>query len=157
VGFKDMMDIRPAKVSDVKGIHALVEYYANNKEMLHRSLNAIYENIQEFVVLENDGKVIACGALHVSWEDLAEIKALAVSEEYKRQGIGKEMVERLQKNAKELGIQKIFTLTFKPEFFKKLGYVETPKEMLPHKIWSECVNCYLFPDCGEVPLLHSLH
>jgi amino-acid N-acetyltransferase len=153
--FKDM-DIRPAKISDVKGIHALVEYYANNNEMLHRSLNAIYENIQEFIVLESEGKVIACGALHVSWEDLAEVKALAVSEEYKRQGIGRKMVERLQENAKNLGVQKIFTLTFNPEFFKKLGYVETSKEMLPHKVWSECVNCYLFPDCGEVPLFFPL-
>ncbi|MDR2811835.1 MAG: N-acetyltransferase [Endomicrobium sp.] len=154
--FKDM-DIRPAKVSDVKGIHVLVEHYANNKEMLHRSLNAIYENVQEFIVLENEGKIIACGALHVSWEDLAEVKALAVSEEYKRQGIGRKMIETLQKNAKELGVKKVFTLTFKPEFFKKLGYTEIPKEMLPHKIWSECVNCYLFPECGEVSLLFPLH
>jgi amino-acid N-acetyltransferase len=154
--FKNM-EIRPAKVSDVKGMHAIVEHYANNKEMLHRSLNAIYENIQEFVVLERESKVIACGALHVSWEDLAEIKALAVGEEYKGQGIGTKIVEKLQENAKRLGIRKVFTLTFKPEFFKKLGYVEIPKEMLPHKIWSECVNCYLFPDCGEVPLLFSLN
>jgi amino-acid N-acetyltransferase len=151
------MEIRPAKVSDAKGMHAIVEHYANNKEMLHRSLNAIYENIQEFVVLEREGDVIACGALHVSWEDLAEIKALAVVEEYKGQGIGTKIVEKLQENAKKLGIRKVFTLTFKPEFFKKLGYVEIHKEMLPHKIWTECVNCYMFPDCGEVPLLFSLN
>jgi amino-acid N-acetyltransferase len=150
------MNIRPAKVSDVKGIHALVEHYANNKEMLHRSLNAIYENVQEFVVLEKEGQVIACGSLHVSWEDLAEVKALAVAEEHKAQGIGRKIVERLQENAKALGIKKIFTLTFKPDFFKKIGYVEIPKEILPHKIWSECVNCYLFPDCGEVPLLFPI-
>jgi amino-acid N-acetyltransferase len=150
------MNIRPAKVTDVKEIHALVEHYANNKEMLHRSLNVIYENIQEFVVLENDGKIIACGALHVSWEDLAEVKALAVAEEFKGQGLGRKIVEKLQENAKNLGIYKVFSLSFKPEFFKKLGYIVIPKEMLPHKIWSECVNCYLFPDCGEIPLLLNL-
>ncbi|MCA6071824.1 MAG: N-acetyltransferase [Endomicrobium sp.] len=150
------MNIRPAKVTDVKEIHTLVEHYANNKEMLHRSLNAIYENIQEFVVLENKSKIIACGALHVSWEDLAEIKALAVAEEFKWQGLGRKIVEKLQENAKGLGIYKVFSLTFKPEFFKKLGYVVIPKETLPHKIWSECVNCYLFPDCDEVPLLVNL-
>ncbi|MDR2436521.1 MAG: N-acetyltransferase [Endomicrobium sp.] len=150
------MDIRSAKVSDVKGIYALIEHYANNKEMLHRSLSAIYENLQDFVVLEKEGQVIACGSLHVSWEDLAEIKALAVTEEYKGQGIGTKIVERLQGNAKDLGIKKVFTLTFKPDFFKKLGYVQIPKEILPHKVWNECVNCYLFPDCGEVPLLFSL-
>ncbi len=151
------MKIRPAKVTDVKEIHKIVEFYAENKEMLHRSLNSIYENIQEYVVVENEeGKVIACGALHVSWEDLAEIKALAVSPKYKGQGLGRKIVHKLQKNAEELGIAKVFALSFKPEFFIKLGYKVIPKETLPHKIWSECINCHLFPDCGEVPLLISL-
>ena len=152
------MKIRPAKVTDVKEIHKIVEFYAENKEMLHRSLNSIYENIQEYVVVENEeGKVIACGALHVSWEDLAEIKALAVSPKYKGQGLGRKIVHKLQKNAEELGIAKVFALSFKPEFFIKLGYKVIPKETLPHKIWSECINCHLFPDCGEVPLLISLN
>jgi amino-acid N-acetyltransferase len=150
------MDIRPAKVTDVKEIHKLVERYANNKEMLHRSLSAVYEDIQEFVVLENEGCIVGCGALHVSWNDLAEVKALAIAEEFKKQGLGRKIVERLQKNAVALGIHKVFTLTFKPEFFKKLGYEEISRETLPHKIWRECVDCYLFPDCGEVPLLISL-
>lgn len=150
------MNLRSAKVTDVKEMHKLVERYANNKEMLHRSLNAVYENIQEFVVLENEGKIVGCGALHVSWSDLAEVKALAVAEEFKRQGLGRKIVEKLQENAIALGIYKIFTLTFKPEFFIKLGYKVILKETLPRKIWNECINCYLFPDCGEVPLLISL-
>ncbi|GHT49439.1 acetyltransferase [Endomicrobiia bacterium] len=148
-----IMNLRSAKVTDVKEMHKLVERYANNKEMLHRSLNAVYENIQEFVVLENEGRVIGCGALHVSWGDLAEVKALAVAEEFKRQGLGRKIVEKLQENAVALGIYKIFTLTFKPEFFIKLGYKVILKETLPRKIWNECINCYLFPDCGEIPLL----
>ncbi|GHT56758.1 acetyltransferase [Endomicrobiia bacterium] len=151
-----IMNLRSAKVTDVKEMHKLVERYANNKEMLHRSLNAVYENIQEFVVLENEGRVIGCGALHVSWGDLAEVKALAVAEEFKRQGLGRKIVEKLQENAVALGIYKIFTLTFKPEFFIKLGYKVILKETLPRKIWNECINCYLFPDCGEIPLLISL-
>jgi amino-acid N-acetyltransferase len=150
------MNLIPAKVTDVKEMHKLVESYANNKEMLHRSLSAVYENIQEFVVIENDGHIAGCGALHVSWDNLAEVKALAIVEEFKKKGLGRKIVERLQENAVALGIHKVFTLTFKPEFFKKLGYKVIPKETLPHKIWSECVNCYLFPDCGEVPLLISL-
>jgi amino-acid N-acetyltransferase len=137
-------------------MHNLIEHYANNKEMLHRSLNAIYENIQEFVVLENEGKIVGCGALHVSWEDLAEVKSLAVAEEFKRQGLGRKIVEKLQENARNLGIRKVFSLSFKPEFFIKLGYTVIPKEMLPHKIWSECVKCHLFPNCKEIPLLISL-
>lgn len=152
------MKIRPAKVTDVKEIHKLVEYYANNKEMLHRSLNSIYENIQEYVIVEDkEGAIAACGALHVSWEDLAEIKALAVAEKYKKQGLGKKIVHQLQKNAEELGVSKVFALSFKPDFFIKLGYKVIPKETLPHKIWSECINCHLFPDCGEVPLLFPLN
>ncbi|MDR2860793.1 MAG: N-acetyltransferase [Elusimicrobiota bacterium] len=150
------MKIRPAKVQDVKQIHSIVEYYADNKEMLHRSLNAIYENIQEFIIMEDKGKVIACGALHVSWEDLAEVKALAVSKGLIKKGIGSKITKKLEQNAKKLGIKKIFTLTFKPKFFEKLGYNEISRETLPHKIWSECINCHLFPDCGEVPLLKNL-
>jgi len=151
------MKIRPAKVTDVKEIHKIVEFHADNKEMLHRSLNSIYENIQEYIVAENEeGKIVACGALHVSWEDLAEVKALAVSDKYKGQGLGKKIVLQLQKNAVELGITKVFALSFKPDFFIKLGYKVIPKETLPHKIWNECINCHLFPDCGEVPLLITL-
>ncbi|MDR3124582.1 MAG: N-acetyltransferase [Endomicrobium sp.] len=150
------MNIRAAKVADVKEMHDLIKHYADNKEMLHRSLNAMYESIQEFVVLEHENRVIGCGALHVSWVDLAEVKALAVSEDFKGKGFGRKIVEKLHENAKYLGIEKVFTLTFKPEFFKKLGYSVISKEMLPHKIWSECVNCYLFPDCGEVALLKSI-
>ncbi|MDR1244009.1 MAG: N-acetyltransferase [Endomicrobium sp.] len=151
------MNIRSAKVADVKQMHNLIEHYADNKEMLHRSLNAIYESIQEFVVLEHENRIIGCGALHVSCVDLGEVKALAVSEDFKGKGFGRKIVEKLHENAKYLGIEKVFTLTFKPEFFKKLGYSVISKEMLPHKIWSECVNCYLFPDCGEVPLLISMN
>ncbi|MDR1940767.1 MAG: N-acetyltransferase [Endomicrobium sp.] len=150
------INIRPAKVSDVKTIHKIVEYYADNKEMLHRSLNSIYENIQEYIVAEENGEVIACGALHVAWEDLAEVKALAVAPEHRRKKLGTKIVHKLQENAKELGVTKVFSLSFKPNFFIKLGYSVIPKESLPHKIWSECINCHLFPDCGEVPLLLSL-
>ena len=150
------MNIRPAKVQDVKQMQKIIEFYADNKEMLHRSLNSIYENIQEYVVVEKKGKIIACGALHVSWEDLAEIKALAVLKEYARQGIGRKIVKTLEKNALALGIYSTFALSFKPEFFKKLGYEIISREVLPQKIWSECINCHLFPDCGEVPLIKDL-
>ena len=151
-----MLKIRAAKVQDVKQIQKIIEFYADNKEMLHRSLNSIYENIQEYVVVENEGKIIACGALHVSWEDLAEVKALAVSKNFARQGIGRKIVKTLEKNAMKLGIYSTFALSFKPEFFKKLGYEIISREVLPQKIWSECINCHLFPDCGEIQLIKDL-
>ena len=150
------MKIRPAKVQDVKQMHRIIEFYADNKEMLHRSLNSIYENIQEYVVAEVKGKIIGCGALHVSWDDLAEVKALAVEKTYARQGIGTKIVKTLEQNALDLGIYATFALSFKPAFFQKMGYEVISREILPQKIWSECINCHLFPDCGEIPLIKEL-
>src|SRR5512133_3371070 len=150
------MKIRTAKVSDVKTMHSLIGFYAERKEMLPRPLNDLYENIQEFVVAEEDDKIIGCCALHVSWADLAEIKALAISQDCQRKGIGTMLVTELEKKAKELGVHKVFALTFKPHFFEKLGYKQILREELPHKIWGECVKCPLFPDCGEIPLIKSI-
>ena len=150
------MKIRQAEVQDVKQMHRIIEFYADNKEMLHRSLNSIYENIQEYVVAEYKGKIIGCGALHVSWDNLAEVKALAVEKTYARQGIGTKIVKTLEQNALGLGIYTTFALSFKPEFFQKMGYEVISREVLPQKIWSECINCHLFPDCGEVPLIKDL-
>ena len=150
------MKIRPAKVQDVKQMHRIIEFYADNKEMLHRSLNSIYENIQEYVVAEYKGKIIGCGALHVSWDNLAEVKALAVEKTYARQGIGTKIVKTLEQNALGLGIYTTFALSFKPEFFQRMGYEVISREVLPQKIWSECINCHLFPDCGEVPLIKDV-
>lgn len=150
------MKIRAAKVSDVKSMHSLISFYAERKEMLPRSLNDIYENLQEFVVAEENNKIVGCCAIHISWEDLAEIKALAVAQNSQKKGIGTKLVQALHKKANELGIIKTFALTFKPDFFTKLGYVITTKEKLPHKIWGECVKCHLFPDCGEIPLIKEL-
>jgi amino-acid N-acetyltransferase len=150
------MKIRPAKVTDVKTMHSLIGYYAERKEMLPRPINDLYENIQEFVVAEDKKKVIACCALHVSWEDLAEIKALAVAQDYQRKGIGSQLVEALEANARKLEIKKAFALTFKPAFFERMKYKRILREKLPHKIWGECVKCPLFPDCGEIPLIKEL-
>lgn len=150
------MKIRQAKVSDVKTMHSLIGFYAENKEMLPRPINDLYENIQEFVVAEDKKKVIACCALHVSWEDLAEIKALAVSQNHQHKGIGTKLVHVLHKRAVQLGIKKTFALSFKPAFFERMGYTRIAREKLPHKIWGECVKCHLFPDCGETPLILDL-
>jgi amino-acid N-acetyltransferase len=150
------MKIRTAKVGDVKTIQSMIAAYAEKKEMLPRSLNDIYENIQEYVVAEENKKVIGCCALHVSWDDLAEIKALAIAQNYQHKGIGTLLVKKLHKKALALGINKVFALTFKPKFFLNLKYTQITRESLPHKIWGECVKCPLFPDCGEVPLLLEL-
>jgi len=150
------MKIRQARIADVKQIHALIGHFADKKEMLHRPLNDIYENLQEFFVAEDKNKVIGCCALHVSWEDLAEVKALAVAANTQGKGVGTKLVLACHKKAGELGVNKTFALSFKPAFFHKLGYYTIAREKLPHKIWGECVRCPLFPDCGETPLMFEL-
>ena len=145
--------IRNAKVKDVKAMQLLINHYAQNREMLPRSLNDIYENLQEYVVAEANGKVVACCALHISWEDLAEVKALAVAEGFMKKGIGSKLVLECHKKALELGVNEVFCLTYKPKFFVNLKYKQISRDKLPHKVWGECVKCPHFPDCGEVPLL----
>ena len=151
------MNIRSAKVSDVKEMQALINDFAARKEMLPRSLNDLYENIFEYFVAEDDaGKVIGCGALHIAWEDLAEVKGLAVASSMHGKGIGAQIVRRAEQKALEVGVRKVFALTFKPGFFEKLGYKQVGRETLPHKVWGECVKCPMFPDCGEVAVMKTL-
>ncbi len=101
-------------------------------------------------------KVVGCAALHIFWKDLAEIKSVAVLESHQREGIGKKLVMACKREASKLHIAKIFALTYVPEFFEKCGFIRVEKESLPHKIWSECVKCHKFPDCGEIPVIYEL-
>lgn len=118
--------------------------------MLPRPLGELYESNRDFfVAVDDDGDVIACGALHVVWEDLAEIKCLAVAKPHQKEGIGKALVGALIAEADKLGIPKVFCLTYQGEFFKRLGFRGVPKDTLPHKVWGECIRCPHFPDCDE--------
>ena len=149
--------IRKARVSDVQKIQKLINHYAKKDEMLPRSLSQIYEELQNFYVVETRGKkIIGCCELFITWEDLAEIKALAVDQNYKGKGYGKLLVKQCILTARQLGIKKVFALTFKPEFFQKIGFKTISKDVLPHKIWFECIKCHLFPDCNEVPVMKEI-
>ena len=145
-----------ARVSDVPQMHKLINSFADKGEMLARSLSEIYENIRDYFVIRRGERVIACGALHVSWSDLAEIKSLAVAEGSQQQGIGIQIVETCLKEANELGISTVFCLTYKPVFFEKFGFSQIDKMELPQKVWSECYRCPEFPDCDEVALIYHL-
>ncbi len=151
------MKIRPALIKDVKIIHELIKEQASGGVLLPRPLMDIYEKIQRFTVCENKGKIIGCGALHVTDETLAEVRSLVVAKNCQKKGIGSKIVFTLEKGALKLGIRKVFALSFKPEFFKKCGYKETDKEEFPHKIWQDCIKCPLFPDCGETALTKKLN
>lgn len=137
-------------------IHELIRTFADRKLMIRRSLGELYESIREFLVAaDEDGRVIGCVALHVFWEDLAELKCLAVSEHAQRRGVGRRLVEACWDAARELEIKSVFTLTYVAEFFEHCGYHRIEKADLPHKIWNECVRCPLFPNCNEIALIRN--
>jgi len=146
--------IRKARMSDVKGIHGLIAEYARKGDMLPRSLADIYENLRDyFVFLGDDGELVGSAAIHIMWEDLAEVRSLAVREGKMRRGIGTQLVESCISEAIVLGIARVFALTYKPEFFEKLGFHVVDKSELPQKIWTDCLKCSKFPDCDEVALV----
>ncbi len=148
--------IRKAKIKDIKPIQELINSFAKQDVMLPRSLNELYENIRDFWVMEDKNKIIGCAALHISWDDLAEIKSVAVLKKYQGKGIGRELIGVCLNEAVPLGAKKIFVLTYKPGYFKKFGFKRINHASLPHKIWAECINCCKFPNCQESALLKTL-
>jgi amino-acid N-acetyltransferase len=152
------LKIRPARVGDVPAICDLIRQFAERKLMIRRSPGELYESIREFLVaVDDDGTIVGCAALHVFWEDLAELKCLAVAEAAQGHGIGRRLVDACWEAARELEIATIFTLTYVPGFFERCGYQQVDKADLPHKIWNECVRCPLFPNCNETALVRSIH
>ncbi len=149
-----MAKIEKACIGDVSQMHHMINYFADKNEMLARPLSEIYENIRDYFVVREGERVIACVALHVMWEDLAEIKSLAVAEDSQKLGIGNQLVGACLQEAKELGLSTIFCLTYKPEFFEQVGFSPIDKMELPHKVWTECFRCPKFPNCDEVALIY---
>ncbi|MBU0701999.1 N-acetyltransferase [bacterium] len=146
------MKIRKVDIREAPLIQAIINQYAKRGKLLPRALGDIYENIRDYFIAEVDGKIVGCCALHVVWEDIAEVKSLAVLKEFSGQGIGSELLSSALKEARSLGITKIFTLTYEQNFFAKKGFKVIPSSSLPHKIWGECIRCPLFPNCKEVAM-----
>lgn len=143
------MKIRKAKISDLKQVQKLINDFAKREQMIPRSLNELYETVRDFVIYESDGQICGVCALHIMWEDLAEIRSLAVDKSHQKTGIGINLVKRCLKEAKSLGLKKIFALTYHPDFFRKMGFVDVDKASLPQKIWGDCLRCPRFPECDE--------
>ena len=148
--------IRKATVEDVKKIQKLINYHARHDKMLPRSLNELYESIRNFFVYVEGKKIYGCCALNVDWEDLAEIKSLAVAPSRSRKGVGSQLMRECLKDAKKLKITKVFALTYVPDFFEKFGFDMIDKKELPHKIWSECIKCMYFPNCKEIAMMRGI-
>ena len=148
------MKAEKAKISDTADMHKLINLFAERGQMLARSLAEIYENIRDFYVVRKDGRVIACAALHVNWDDLAEIKSVAVSAEEQRKGVGTALVDACLDEARQLGINTVFCLSYRPDFFEACKFERIDKSKLPQKVWGECFRCPKFPNCDEVALIY---
>ena len=148
--------IRHARISDAREIHKLLLVYANDGQLLGRSLANIYDSLRDFYVYEEDGEILGIGALAICWENLAEVRSLAVVAGQQGKGIGRKIVESCLKEATELGINRVFALTYQPDFFKLLGFSDIEKSELPQKVWGVCINCVKFPDCDEFALAINL-
>lgn len=132
--------IRPAQTKDVRAIRALIDTYAPDRRLLTKHTVTIYEDVQEFIVAEQNNKIVACGALHVMWEDLGEVRTLAVLPELKRQGIGKLILESLLTEARKLGLTRVFCLTFETEFFGHFGFVPISDAPIDANVYAELLQ-----------------
>ena len=148
--------IRKAQIADVKDIQKLLMTFANRGDMLSRSLSELYESLRDFYVVEEDGILLGAAALHVVWEDLAEVRSVAVAEDAGRKGVGSRLVQACISEAREIGLKRIFCLTYKPDFFAKHGFSLVDKAELPHKVWGDCIKCAKFPDCDENAMILDL-
>ncbi len=148
--------IRKALVRDVKEVHSLINEFAAEQEMLPRSLNELYEHLRDMFVYEEDGRLKGVCSLHVVWEDLAEVRSLAVARRARGRGIGRSLVETCLEEARGLGVSRVFALTYIPEFFGLFGFKVVDKSELPHKIWGDCIRCPKFPDCNEFAVVREL-
>jgi len=149
---------RKATVRDIKRIHQILHIYAKRGELLPRALNSLYDHVRDFTVVETvaDKRLIGCCALQIWWEDLAEIRSLAVLEEYWNKGTGTRLIELALEEAAGFGIGKVFVLTYRPWVFEKKGFRVVDKGDFPQKIWADCIHCVKFPDCDEIAMIREL-
>lgn len=148
--------LRRARTGDVLAMQQIINGFADRGAMLHRSLSQLYENIRDFFVIEEEGRIVGCAALHINWRDLAELKSLAVADEAQGRGYGRMLIQACLEEAEEIGISRVFALTYVPELFLKNAFQIVDRSVLPRKVWTECVYCPKFPDCGEIAVMHGI-
>ena len=145
-----MLVIRAARTSDVKAIRELVDSYAAPGKMLTKETVTLYESVQEFTVAEEDGVIVGCGALHILWEDLAEVRTVAVKQGRHKEGIGHKILEKIIERAREVGVQRIFCLTFQTEFFGRHGFEEIHGTPVDPDVYQQLLRSY---DAGVAEFL----
>jgi amino-acid N-acetyltransferase len=150
--------IRKATIKDIKPVHSLLQQYGRKGELLPRPLSVLYDHVRDFWIYEDDkdSDVLGCCALQFCWDDLAEIRSLAVHPDYVGQRIGSKLVEKVLSEAKSFNIQKVFALTYRPGFFARFGFDRIDRSELPIKIWADCIMCIKFPDCDEIAMMKEI-
>ncbi|HOQ22070.1 amino-acid N-acetyltransferase [Microbacterium paulum] len=146
--------VRSARTSDVRGILALLQPWVERRILLGKDVVTVYEAVQEFVVAEADGELVGCGALHVMWEDLGEIRTLIVADAWAHHGVGGAIVDRLQQNARELGLSRLFCLTFEVDFFTRRGFAPIGEQVVDPDVYSQLLRS---PDEGVAEFLDLAH
>ncbi|MFC1829236.1 N-acetyltransferase [Thermodesulfobacteriota bacterium] len=150
--------IRKATIQDIKTIHEILQEYGRKGELLPRPLSVLYDHVRDFSVYVDplEDKVVGCCALQFCWEDLAEIRSLAVRPDYTEKKIGTQLTQAALSEAKSYKIKKVFALTYRPDFFKKFGFVSIDRSELPLKIWADCIVCVKFPECDETAMMKEI-
>lgn len=148
--------IRKARLHDVKAIHQILMGCAAEGLLLPRSFTQLYSHLRDFFVLDEGGEVVGCSALSIIWEELAEVRSLAIRPEWRGKGLGRDLVEACTAEARDLGVARLFALTYQVPFFERLGFEQVSKDILPQKVWTDCVHCPNYPDCNEVAVLKLL-
>ncbi|MFF2634204.1 amino-acid N-acetyltransferase [Microbacterium sp. NPDC058021] len=146
--------VRPARTSDVRGILAMLDPYVQRRILLGKDIVVLYESVQQFVVAEADGELVGCGALHVMWEDLGEVRTLIVVDEWLHRGVGRAIVERLEADAVALGLSRLFCLTFEVDFFRARGFEPIGEHIVDSDVYSQLLRS---PDEGIAEFLDLAH
>lgn len=152
-----MIEIRKARVGEAHAITELVNHYARNGMMLSKTLLQVYEYVRDFVVaVDENGRLLGCGALRLMWHDLAEVRSLAVHEDAQGMKLGRRIVEALIEEARTLDLARVFALTYQQQFFEKLGFAVVEKDIFPQKVWLDCKGCPKHECCDEIAMLYVI-
>ncbi len=150
---------RKARLSDVPAMHRIINYFAQQQIMLPKTHLQLYENLRDYTVVSegrDGGEVLACGALHIYWENLAEIRAVAVANAIRQKGIGSLLVESLIDEARQYGLEQVFVFTYAPDFFSRFGFIQVEHRTMPLKVYNECFHCPKFNTCDEIAMVLHL-
>ena len=150
------VEVARATVRDADGIARLINFWAAQGQMLPRTVGETYEHLRDFFVVREGDRVVGCGALHIVWADMAELKSLAVEEGAHSRGIGAAITRACVEEGRVIGLDTLFALTYRPGFFERLGWRQADVMTLPRKVWNECYRCPKFPGCDEIAMVIEL-